>query len=292
MIDAPLVLAFTAGLVATVNPCGFAMLPAYLAYFMGLGGAAEVDRPAAVVRALTVGAVVSGGFLLVFGVAGVAITLGFRQLITVIPWLALLIGVGVAMLGAAMLGGFELSTRLPTPRGAGGDGGSYRSVFVFGSSYAIASLSCTLPVFLSVVASAATRTDLLSGIVTFLAYGLGMSLLLLVVTLALAFGEQGLVTWLRRSAQYINRVAGGLLVAAGGYVVWFWAVNLFRGTGAQAASSPAIFIEQLSARATNFVGANAGAIGGGLAVLVAAAAGYTWLRRRGASTGSEAQSSA
>ena len=33
MIDAPLALAFSAGLVATVNPCGFAMLPAYLSYF-------------------------------------------------------------------------------------------------------------------------------------------------------------------------------------------------------------------------------------------------------------------
>ena len=34
MIDAPLAAAFTAGMVATVNPCGFAMLPAYLTFFM------------------------------------------------------------------------------------------------------------------------------------------------------------------------------------------------------------------------------------------------------------------
>ena len=38
MIDAPLALAFTAGMVATVNPCGFAMLPAYLSFFLGLEG--------------------------------------------------------------------------------------------------------------------------------------------------------------------------------------------------------------------------------------------------------------
>ena len=38
MIDAPLALAFTAGMVATVNPCGFAMLPAYLSYFLGIEG--------------------------------------------------------------------------------------------------------------------------------------------------------------------------------------------------------------------------------------------------------------
>ena len=46
VIDAPLALAFTAGMVATVNPCGFAMLPAYLTFFLGLeGGAADEDAP-------------------------------------------------------------------------------------------------------------------------------------------------------------------------------------------------------------------------------------------------------
>ena len=41
MIEAPFALAFAAGLVSTVNPCGFAMLPAYLSYFVGL---TEEDR--------------------------------------------------------------------------------------------------------------------------------------------------------------------------------------------------------------------------------------------------------
>ena len=30
--------AFAAGMVSTINPCGFAMLPAYLSYFLGLEG--------------------------------------------------------------------------------------------------------------------------------------------------------------------------------------------------------------------------------------------------------------
>ena len=35
MLDAQLAAAFTAGMIATVNPCGFAMLPAYLGFFLG-----------------------------------------------------------------------------------------------------------------------------------------------------------------------------------------------------------------------------------------------------------------
>jgi hypothetical protein len=64
VIDAPFALAFTAGLVATVNPCGFAMLPAYLSYFMGLADDdVAAGGPAAVRRGLVIGAVVSSGCL-------------------------------------------------------------------------------------------------------------------------------------------------------------------------------------------------------------------------------------
>ncbi|MBA2575429.1 MAG: hypothetical protein H0V05_02115 [Euzebyaceae bacterium] len=34
-MQVPFALAFTAGLVASVNPCGFAMLPAYLSFLIG-----------------------------------------------------------------------------------------------------------------------------------------------------------------------------------------------------------------------------------------------------------------
>ena len=43
VIDGAFAYALTAGMVATVNPCGFAMLPAYLSYFLGVEGQAD-DR--------------------------------------------------------------------------------------------------------------------------------------------------------------------------------------------------------------------------------------------------------
>ena len=45
MIDGAFAYAFTAGMVATVNPCGFAMLPAYLSYFLGIEGHGLRGRP-------------------------------------------------------------------------------------------------------------------------------------------------------------------------------------------------------------------------------------------------------
>ena len=250
MIEAPLALAFAAGLVATVNPCGFAMLPAYLSYFMGIEDARDGGVPLG--SALKVGAVVSSGFLLVFGVAGVLITVGFRVVIDLIPWLAIAVGVGVVALGIAMLAGYQPTIGLPKSKRASTDKG-FRSVFVFGISYAVASLSCTLPVFLTVVATQVTRGTFVGGVATFLAYGAGMSLVLVAVTVALAFGKQGLVSRLKSSMRYIGKISGALLILAGGYIIWFWGTNLTSGAGALGTSGPFRFIEDISQRAQNLV---------------------------------------
>lgn len=234
MIEAPLAFAFAAGLVATINPCGFAMLPAYLSYFMGTadtggatgGSGAGRGSGRAVGRGLLIGTVVSAGFFLVFGVTGALVTVGIRSVIDYIPWVALAIGVLLALLGAAMLFlGFEIRASVPRIGRGAADRGT-GSMFLFGISYALASLSCGLPVFLTVVSSATATRDFLSGFATFLAYGAGMSMLLVVLTLALALAKAALVRRLRRLLPYVNRVSGAVLLVAGVYITGFWVANL------------------------------------------------------------------
>lgn len=257
-MDAPVVLAFTAGLVATLNPCGFAMLPAYLSFFAGLGdgdGGPGSRRAADLARALAVGGVVSAAFLLVFGTVGAVLTAGVSaaRLAAWLPWIAIAVGVAVVALGVAVLRGFELRVSLPHPQ-SGTRSRGLRHVFVFGLSYALASLSCTLPVFLAVVAGTLTRADVASGLVTFLAYGLGMSTVLLALVIALALARRGLIRRLRRAVRLVQRLSGGLLVASGAYVVYFWAYTLATGGTGRSGSAPITFVDGISARATNFVG--------------------------------------
>jgi len=280
MIDAPLALAFAAGLVATVNPCGFAMLPAYLSYFVGTGEEDE-SRVVAMQRALYVGGVVSVGFLVVFGATGILIsagTAGFQNAITSgIPWVAIVVGVGIVGLGIAMLRGYELTVRLPKAKRARKGKGT-GSVFAFGVSYALASLSCTLPVFLSVVALQVQRTDFVSGVATFIAYGLGMSMLLMGVTIAVGLGQHSLVGWLRRSVRYINKVSGFVLILAGSYIVWFWGTTLASGADALNSSGPFRFIENLSQTSFRVIGDNTLVWGLGLGALITSATGFVFLR--------------
>ena len=88
----PLALAFGAGLVATVNPCGFALLPSFITYYLG-AGASQSDRPGRVSDGLVVGLVLTAGFLLVFASVGLGFSLGARAVVRILPWFTVVIGV-------------------------------------------------------------------------------------------------------------------------------------------------------------------------------------------------------
>ncbi|NNC41062.1 MAG: cytochrome c biogenesis protein CcdA [Acidimicrobiia bacterium] len=276
-MTALLATAFTAGLVATVNPCGFAMLPAYLGYFIGLDDE-DLDRPAALRRALVIGGVVSAGFMVVFGLTGAVIVAGLRSIATYIPWVALVIGVGLFGLGIALLRGFYLNIRLPQVKGVRREQ-KYGAIFMFGVSYAIASLSCTLPIFLSLVAGTFTQSSFIGGLAAFLAYGAGMSLVLLGITLAMALGKDSLVKRLRSASKYVNRISGAVMVLAGGFIVWYWATILLSGADALATNGLVRFIDNLSSSLTSAVGANPLVTVALLLAVVGGGAAFAFLRR-------------
>ncbi|MBX3313795.1 MAG: cytochrome c biogenesis protein CcdA [Actinobacteria bacterium] len=226
MIDAPLAYAFTTGMVATVNPCGFAMLPAYLGFFLGADDEPDRDLLSSLVRGLVVGATVSAGFLVLFAAAGMLVSWTSIGVGEISPWFTVAIGAVLLVGGIAFARGWM--PRILLPRlDKGGRDTTLWSMFVFGISYAIASLSCTLPVFTTVVVTTFSRENLWSGVATFAAYGLGMGMLLMVLTLTLAAARQGMVTALRRALPYVHTVSGVIMALMGAYLVW-WGIYEIR----------------------------------------------------------------
>lgn len=276
-MTALLATAFTAGLVATVNPCGFAMLPAYLGYFIGLDDE-NVDRSGAIRRAFVIGGVVSAGFLVVFGITGAIMVAGIRSIATYIPWVALVVGLGLVGLGIALLRGFYLNVRIPQVKGVRREH-NYRAIFAFGVSYALASLSCTLPIFLSLVAGTFTQSSFLGGLAAFIAYGLGMSIVLLGITFAIALGKDSLIKRLRSASQHVNRLSGVVLILAGGFIVWYWSTVLFSGAETLSTNGLIRWIDNLSSSITSIVAGRPLVTVLLLLALIGAGTGYAFLRR-------------
>jgi cytochrome c-type biogenesis protein len=226
--DGSLAVYLASGMVATVNPCGFAMLPAYLSYFLGVE---DRSSNAGVWQAFRVALAVSAGFLAVFSVAGLAVELTSLPVYENVPWISLVIGIALLALGVAMLAGFEPLVRLPK-LDRGGRSRTVRSMFVFGVSYAIASIGCTLPAFLVAVSGTIDRESVADGLVVFGVYALGMTLVLLALTVAIALARTSIVRFLRSSRAYVGRVSGGLVALAGAYVAYYgWLELRLRNDG-------------------------------------------------------------
>src|SRR5262245_43289882 len=219
-------------MVASVNPCGFALLTAYLGYYLsddpgGRGG----RRPT--VRALVVSGTVTASFVLLFGLAGILAGLGASAVTSWLPWIGTTIGVGLIVLAGVLASGREL-TVFAGPRVALHLKVATRSrnltgYAAYGTAYALASLGCTLPVFLGAVGTSLQLHGLAAAIGQFVLFGLGMGTVLAMVTMATAWFGDGLIRQARTLGRYIGWASATLLWLAGAYIVYNWltAIRLF-----------------------------------------------------------------
>ena len=226
MLNGPFALALTAGMAATVNPCGFALLPAYLSAFVGLDD--STARTTAVARGMKVSLVLTAGFITVFGIFGLVISGVASELQRYLPWATIVIGIGLVGLGIYLLAGRQIVLNIPKLQKGGSDG-TLLSMFLFGVSYAVASLSCTIGPFLAVTSTTFRNENYLSGVMVFVLYGLGMGLVVSVLTMAVALAKDGMVAKFRSLLPKMNKIAGVLLVVAGLYVAYYgyYEVQLF-----------------------------------------------------------------
>ena len=253
MDSAALTLAFTAGALAALNPCGFALLPAYLSLVVlperaavstGPGvdaGASTVgtsdtavlvaakQTAAAVVRALAATALMTAGFVLVFGAFGLLVLPVAAGVQAYLPYVTAVTGVLLAAVGLALV----LGRQLPMPalhlRRAEGHGAL--ATFGYGVVYALASLTCTVGPFLAIVVTSLRSDEVADGLGLFATYAAGMGAVVGVAAVAVALASGAIVGGLRRAGRWLPRAAGALVLLVGVYVAWYgvWEVRVLGG---------------------------------------------------------------
>ena len=224
-------LAFAAGMVAAFNPCGFAMLPAYLMLVVQRGDGGRLD---AVGRALAATAAMALGFLTVFGLFGLLTVSVASTVQRYLPYVTVLVGIVLVALGVWLLSGRELAIRsaargarwVPTAR--------VGSMYGYGVGYAIASLSCTIGPFLAVTGSSLRTGSLLGGLSVYIAYAAGITLVVGALAVGVAVSSSALIDRMRRVLPYVSRISGVVMVLVGLYVAWYgwFELRLFAGGGA------------------------------------------------------------
>lgn len=220
----PIGFAAAAGVVASVNPCGFFMLPGYVAYQLGTqeSGYDQLSGFRRVGRALAVGLMATLGFVLIFAAVGAVIAAGGNFLGRVFPFLGLTVGVLMVIFGAYLLISHRYIGVLAASRIQVTPQRNLGNAFVFGLGYAVGSLSCTLPIFLVVVGGALGAAGFLASFSQFLAFALGMGVVVIAVTIGAAIFRDAVARFLRGALPHVHRASSLFLVGAGGYLIYYW----------------------------------------------------------------------
>jgi heme/copper-type cytochrome/quinol oxidase subunit 4 len=191
------------------------------------------------------------------------------------------IGVLLIGLGVWLLSGREVAVMLPKLSGAAPTA-RLGSMYAYGVGYALASLSCTVAPFLAVIGTTFKQGSIVTGVLAFVTYAVGMSITVGVAALAVALIGSSATGSLRRIMPHIGRIAGVIVLLTGLYVTYYgyYEIRLFFTD-----AGPDDPVIQAAGAVQSWLVRQVDALGvwplvGVLAVLAAVAVGWRGMTRR------------
>lgn len=211
LIAVPLL--FAAGLVTSLNPCIYPMIPITAGALAGVNAEGRTRR-----RTIGLTLTYVSGLALFYAVLGLIAGLSGSLFGTIgaSPWARLAIGNLLLLFALAMLEVIpvRLPARLATWAGNLG-GGSYPAVFLLGATSGLVAAPCGAPAFAAVLTWVATTQSAVLGFVYLFVFSLGMTALLVVVGLF-----SGAIAALPRAGawmSWIKKLAGVVLLLMAEY---------------------------------------------------------------------------
>ncbi|MBD3679276.1 MAG: cytochrome c biogenesis protein CcdA [Rhodobacteraceae bacterium] len=225
IIDAALLpaifVAIAAGLLSFLSPCVLPIVPPYLAYMGGITMTELQDEKGARRR------VVLSAVFFVMGLSTVFLFLGFtasafgRFFLQNQEWFLTAAGIVIMIFGAHFVGVYRIGFLDRDIRVDAGDrGGSAVGAYLLGLAFAFGWTPCIGPILGSILTMAASESSIARGTALLGAYAFGLGIPFLLV--AAYFPRMtGLMAWMKRHMERIERIMGLLL----------WTVGLMMLTG-------------------------------------------------------------
>jgi cytochrome c-type biogenesis protein len=198
-----LVTLFGAGLVTSLTPCVYPMIPITAGILSG-ASAGQRSRRRTAGLTLTYATGLACFYALLGLIAG--LTGSLFGTVSASPWARFVIGNLLLVFGLGMLDVFPLSApRRLVQWAAGLSGGSYPAVFLLGATSGIVAAPCGAPAFAAVLTWVATTRSAVMGFVYLFVFSLGMTALLVAVglfsgTLAALPRAGTWMVWIKKAA--------------------------------------------------------------------------------------------
>ncbi len=228
MVDyALLSFAFSAGLVAFFSPCAVVLLPGYLTYFLSKYSKDyqlhKVDFNL-FLKGLEFALLTILGFFSVFGLIGTLVIIIGQTIKMFIPWIAIITGFILVIVGILILFGKNLTINLPHIKTQTNK--EKKEAYLFGIAYGVAALGCTFPLFLSIVIGSSITSSLMQSIYSLVVYIIGISVLMITAILLLTLSKKIVADKLQKLVPIITKISGVILIIAGLYMVYYQYVLL------------------------------------------------------------------
>ena len=225
-----LAIAMAAGVLSFLSPCVLPIVPPYLAY---MGGVTVTDMEESAARRRALGS----AMFFVLGLSTVFLFLGFtasafgRFFLSNQDWFVTVAGLVIMIFGAHFLGVYRIGFMDREMRMDAGDrGGSAFGAYILGLAFAFGWTPCIGPILGAILSLAANEADVARGTTLLAAYALGLGIPFLLVA-AFFPSLKGLMGWMRRHMERIERVMGlllwtvGLLMLTGKFTDFSWWLN-------------------------------------------------------------------
>jgi len=238
IIDAALLpamlVALVAGIISFLSPCVLPIVPPYLAYMSGVSlndlSESGGQRARAVVPAL----------FFVLGLSTVFLFLGFTAsaigsvFLQYQGYFNTIAGILVMAFGAHFVGVYRFKFLDREARLDAGDrGGSSFGAYILGLAFAFGWTPCIGPQLGAILSLAASEANVTRGTSLLAVYAIGLGVPFILVAAFLP-RLQGLMSWMKRHMEQIERVMGlllwtiGLLMLTGGFSAFsFWLLETF-----------------------------------------------------------------
>lgn len=215
-----LVTLFGAGLLTSLTPCVYPLIPITASV---IAGTSREDQPRRRTVALTLTYAVGLAMVYAFLGALAGVTGTLFGTVSASPWARLAIGNLLVVFALAMLDVLPVPVPKRLMRWASErEGGSHGAVFLMGATSGVVAAPCGAPAFAVVLTWVAATQAGLMGFVYLFVFSLGMTALLIVVgifsgTISLLPRSGGWMVWVKRTAALIMLIMAEYYFVQAGY---------------------------------------------------------------------------
>ena len=226
-----LLVALVAGVISFLSPCVLPVVPPYLAY---MSGTTMSDLNSGKNRALLPALFFVMGLSTVFLILGFAASAIGSVFLQYQSWFNTIAGILVMVFGAHFVGAINIPFLNREARfDAGDQGGTAFGAYLLGLAFAFGWTPCIGPQLGAILSLAASEASISKGLILLGVYAAGLGIPFLLVAAFLP-RLTGLMNWMKRHMEQIERIMGlllwtiGLLMLTGGFsALSFWLLETF-----------------------------------------------------------------